>query len=167
MKTRTILTAALALALAGPAMAQTPSSLGNYNNWTAWSYTGQNGKVCYIYARPAEHLPSNLNHGDVSFFVRTSPSEGIAKEANFVAGYAFEENSMVTVDVDGRKFQMFTQGDSAWLVNAAEEEELVQAMRSGRQMTVTGKSRRGNETTYRYPLTGVTAATDKISDECS
>lgn len=166
MMTRTILTAALAIAVAGPAAAQTPSSLGNYNDWTAWAYSGQNGKVCYIYSKPSELLPRNLNHGDVSFFIRTSPSEGIAKEANFVAGYTFEDNSMVTVDVDGKKYQMFTQGDSAWLVNADEEEELVESMRAGRQMTITGKSRRGNETTYRYSLSGVTAATDKISNEC-
>lgn len=166
MMTRTLLTAALALAVAGPAVAQTPSSLGNYNDWTAWAYSGQNGKVCYIYSKPSELLPRNLNHGDVSFFIRTSPAEGIGQEANFVAGYAFEDNSTVSVDVDGKKFQMFTQGDSAWLVNAAEEEELLEAMRSGRQMTITGKSRRGNETTYRYSLSGVTAASDKISSEC-
>lgn len=166
MMTRTLLTAALALVVAGPALAQTPSSLGNYNDWTAWSYSGQKGKICYIYSKPSELLPKSLNHGDVSFFIRTSPAEGISHEANFVAGYAFEDNSTVTVDIDGRKFQMFTQGDSAWLVNAAEEAELLEAMRAGRSMTVTGKSRRGNDTTYRYSLSGVTAASDKITNEC-
>lgn len=166
MMTRTLLTAAMALVLAGPALAQTPSSLGKYNDWTAWSYSGQNGKVCYIYSKPSELLPKDLNHGDVSFFIRTSPEEGISHEANFVAGYSFQDNSTVTVEIDGRKFQMFTQGDSAWLVNAAEEAELLESMRSGRQMTVTGKSRRGNDTTYRYSLSGVTAASDKITKEC-
>lgn len=166
MMTRTLLTAAMALVLAGPALAQTPSSLGKYNDWTAWEYSGQNGKICYIYSKPSELLPKSLNHGDVSFFIRTSPAEGINHEANFVAGYAFEDNSTVTVKIDGKDFQMFTQGDSAWLVNAAEEADLLEAMRAGRSMTVTGKSRRGNETTYRYSLSGVTAASDKITNEC-
>jgi hypothetical protein len=61
---------------------------------------------------------------------------------------------------------MFTQGDSAWILNPAEEPELVSAMRAGSKMTVSGQSRRGNQTTYAYSLSGVTAATNKIMTEC-
>jgi hypothetical protein len=90
----------------------------------------------------------------------------VDNEANFVAGYPFKENSSVIVDIDGRKFTMFTQGDSAWLLNDDDEPELVEAMRAGRQMTVSATSRRGNEVTYRYSLSGVTAASDRIRTEC-
>jgi hypothetical protein len=169
MTTRILLTigaATLALALSGAAMAQSPSSIGQFNNWTAWSYAGSNGTVCYIHAAPEALMPSDLRHGEVSFFIRTSPGEGVEKEANFVAGYPFKENSSVIVDIDGRKFTMFTQGDSAWLLNDNDEEELLSAMRAGRQMTVSATSRRGNDTTYRYSLSGVTAASDKIVSEC-
>ncbi len=122
--------------------------------------------MCYIHSAPEELIPSNLRHGEVSFFIRTSPAEGIDNEANFVVGYPFKENSTVTVDVDGQKFEMFTQGDSAWLLNAAEEPQLLAAMKAGKKMTVSGVSRRGNGTTYNYSLSGVTAATAKIVAEC-
>ena len=166
MKTRILLSAALFIALAGAALAQSPSSLGKFNNWSAWSYDGSKGKVCYIHSSPSALKPKNLNHGDVSFFVRTSPAEGISNEANFVVGYPFKENSTVTVDIDNQKFTMFTQGDSAWLLNAAEEPQLLAAMKAGKKMTVNGTSQRGNATRYSYSLSGVTAASNKIIAEC-
>jgi hypothetical protein len=39
-------------------------------------------------------------------------------------------------------------------------------MRAGKTMTISGQSRRGNQTTYAYSLSGVTAATNKIDGEC-
>ncbi len=166
MKIRILLTAAVFVASVGAALAQTPSSLGKFNDWSAWSYTGSKGKVCYIHSTPSALIPKSLDHGDVSFFIRTSPAEGISNEANFVVGYPFKENSTVTVKIDGEEFTMFTQADSAWLLNAAEEPKLLAAMKAGRKMTVSGTSRRGNKTTYNYSLSGVTAASDKIVSEC-
>ncbi len=166
MKTRILLSAALFVVSTGAVLAQSPSSLGKFNDWSAWSYAGNKGKVCYIHSSPSELVPSSLRHGDVSFFIRTSPSEGISNEANFVVGYPFKENSTVTVDIDGQKFTMFTQEDSAWLLNAAEEPKLLAAMKAGKKMSVSGTSRRGNATSYSYSLSGVTAASNKIITEC-
>ena len=164
--TRILFAAALLAATAGTAAAQSPTSLGKFNDWTAWSYSGNKGKVCYIHSKPSKSSPANLDHGDVSFFVRVSPAEGISQEANFVVGYPFKEESRVTVDIDGQKFTMFTQGDSAWLVDAAEEPKLLSSMRAGKNMRVTGVSRRGNETSYTISLSGVTDASKKIQGEC-
>ena len=166
MMIRTLLSTAIIVWAGSSAFAQTPQKLGDFSNWTAWSYSGNKGKVCYVHAVPRSKKPDALNHGDVSFFIRKSPGEGVANEANFVVGYPFQDNSTVLVDIDGRKFTMFTQEDSAWLLNSAEEPELVEAMRAGSKMTVTGTSRRGNQTTYDYSLSGVTAATNKIASEC-
>lgn len=146
--------------------------IGEFKDWSAWSYEGglaspdAKGTVCYIYSEPKELLPTKLNHGKVSFAVSKSPAEGIAAEANFVAGYDLKESSAVTVDVDGKKFTMFTKGDSAWLVNSSEETALLAAMKAGRKMTVTAVSSKNNDTVYNYSLSGVTAATNKIQDVC-
>ena len=166
MKIRILLSAALFIASFGAALAQTPSALGKFNDWSAWFYAGNKGKVCYIHSAPSALIPSSLDHGEVSFFIRTSPAEGISNEANFVVGYPFKENSTVIVDIDGQEFTMFTQTDSAWLLNAAEEQKLLAAMKAGSKMTVSGVSQRGNNTSYDYSLSGVTAASNKIVSEC-
>lgn len=158
--------AILAGLIAGPAFAQSSTPLGQFKDWSAWSYAGSKGKVCYIFAEPEQKLPGSLDHGDISFFIRTSPGENIAQEANFVAGYTFKDDSKVSVTVDGKDFEMFTQGDSAWLVDPSKEADLLGAMKAGSDMTVTGMSKRGNKTTYKYSLSGVTAASGKIETEC-
>jgi Invasion associated locus B (IalB) protein len=171
--TRLLLSAFLALSATG-ALAQgaaKPTLVGTFNKWTMWSYTGSyggngEGKVCYIYSEPDKMDPPKLDHGRVSFSITTSPSEGITDEANFVTGYTMKEQSSVTVQIGDKSFTMFTQGDSAWLVNKEEEPALLDAMKSGSTMVVKATSRRGNDTTYSYSLSGVTAAADKMRAEC-
>lgn len=166
MMKRLFVLAIFSSAFIGTAMAQAPQSLGEFKDWTAWTFTGNKGKVCYMHAAPSKLQPDRLNHGDVSFFIRISPGEGITNEANFVVGYPFQEQSNVTVEIDGRTFTMFTQAESAWLVVPDEEAQLLTAMRAGKTMTVKGTSQRGNATTYGYSLSGATAASDKIKSEC-
>ncbi len=149
-----------------------PTLVGTFNKWTMWSYTGSysgngEGKVCYIYAEPDKMEPPKLDHGRVSFSITTSPAEGVRNEANFVTGYPMKEQSSVSVQIGDKTFTMFTQGDSAWLVNKEEEPALLEAMKAGSTMVVKATSRRGNDTTYNYSLSGVTAAADKMSAECN
>jgi hypothetical protein len=172
--TRLLLAAVFATTAIAGAFAQgaaKPTLVGTFNDWTMWSYTGSyagngQGKICYIYSEPDDMKPPKLDHGRVSFSVTTSPAQGVANEANFVVGYPLKEQSTVTVDIDGKTFVMFTQGDSAWLLNKEEEPDLLAAMKAGRSMTVKAQSRRGNETSYAYSLSGVTAASEKMIEEC-
>lgn len=162
-------TTALSGALAQSAAA--PTLVGTFDDWSMFSYTGtykgsSPGKICYIYAEPSDMKPPKLDHGRVSFSITTSPTQGVPNESSFVVGYSLKEQSPVTVDIDGRKFTMFTEGDSAWLINTEEEKQLLDAMKSGSNMTITAQSGRGNQTTYKYSLDGVTAAADKMSAEC-
>ncbi len=174
MMKHALLTTAFVLATLSGALAQgaaKPTLVGTFTDWTMWSYTGSytgsgEGKICYIYAEPANMTPPKLDHGRVSFSITSSPTQGVQNEANFVTGYALREQAPVTVDIDGKKFTMFTQGDSAWLLDKSDEPQLLAAMKNGKKMVVSAQSRRGNKTTYNYSLSGVTAAADKMIAEC-
>ena len=170
---RLLIGAILALAAVTGALAQgaaKPTLLGTFKSWTMWSYDGNygstQGKVCYIYSEPEKMQPPRLDHGRVSFSVTSVPADAAATEANFVAGYDLKEQSRVTVEIGDREFTMFTEGDSAWLVNKEDEPDLLEAMRGGTRMVVKATSRRGNSTTYDYSLSGVTAASDKMKADC-
>ncbi len=157
----------LCLVLAsGPAFAQTATKIGQNNAWGTYSYQSQRGKVCYVLSVPVDggKQPSNLNHGDIFFFVSQKPGQNIAYEPQFIAGYNLRENSKVSVTVDGKSFSMFTRGNSAWLENAAEEPQLVQLMKAGSTMKIAATSGRGNATSYEFSLSGITAALDSISN---
>ncbi len=148
-----------------------PTLLGTFKDWTMWSYDGaygsNQGKVCYIYSEPDKMRPTRLDHGRVSFSITVVPAEGTSTEANFVAGYQLKEQSKVTVEIGGKQFTMFTEGDSAWLVNKEDEAALLDAMRAGSRMVIKATSRRGNDTSYDYSLSGVTAASDKMKTDCT
>jgi invasion protein IalB len=163
---RMLFTALLVLtsAAAGSALAQTATRIGQHNAWGTYSYQSENGKVCYALSVPTDKQPSSLDHGDIFFFVSQKPGQNVAYEPQFIAAYDFRENSKVSVRVGDRTFTMFTQGKSAWLENAAEEPQLVAAMKAGMDMTVSATSRRGNETRYTFSLRGLTAALNSIAD---
>ncbi|APH74279.1 invasion associated locus B family protein [Aquibium oceanicum] len=157
------LASAIAVTIAGPAAAQSATKINQYNAWGTYSYQGDSGKVCYVLSVPTEKQPQALDHGDIFFFVSQKPGQNVAFEPQFIASYPFQENSKVAVKVGDRSFSLFTKGKSAWLENAAEEPQLVAAMKAGSVMSVAAKSGRGNDTSYNFSLRGITAALDSIS----
>lgn len=154
------------VALASPALAQSATKIGQHNAWGTYSYEGDGGRVCYVLTVPTEKQPASLNHGDIYFFVSQKPGQNVTYEPQFIASYDFQANSKVTVQVGNSSYSLFTRGTSAWLENAAQESELITAMRGGADMKVAAKSGRGNDTSYTFSLRGITAALNSIQN-CS
>ncbi|WP_417670296.1 invasion associated locus B family protein [Roseibium sp.] len=167
MQAKTLVMAFVGLVLSSAAaFAQTPTLLKQHKDWAAYSHAGGSGKVCYALTKPTQMLPGDRNHGDVFFFVSSRPSEGVSSEPSLLVGYPLKEGSNVSVDVDGKAFTLFTKNDGAWVENAATEQQLIAAMKAGREMTVNGESSRGTKTTYKFSLSGVTAAIDTAGAAC-
>jgi invasion protein IalB len=160
--TVTILTC-LMLGLSAPAFAQSATKIGQHNAWGTYSYQAQNGKVCYVLTVPTAKQPASLDHGDIFFFVSQKPGQNVSYEPQFIASYDFQTDSKVQVTVGDKSYSMFTRGKSAWMENAAEEPQLIAAMKSGADMKVAAKSGRGNDTSYQFSLRGISAALDSIS----
>jgi len=162
-------TGAAFIATGNDAQAQTPTQIKQHKAWGAFSYQGSDGKVCYVLSIPTDKLPVELNgravdHGDVFFMLAQHPGQNVRLEPQFTTGYTFREESKVVLDIDGKKFSMFTRGQNAWLENPAEEATVVAAMKAGAKMEVEAVSRRGTQTSYAYSLSGVTASIDDITN---
>jgi len=167
MQARTLVPALLAVVLSGAAAsAQTPTLLKQHKDWAAYTHAGGGGKVCYALTKPKEALPGDRNHGDVYFFVSTRPSEGVSSEPSLLVGYPLKDKSTVSINIDGKSFNLFTKNDGAWVENAAMETQLVSAMKAGREMMVKGQSSRGTNTSYKFSLSGVTAAIATAANAC-
>jgi Invasion associated locus B (IalB) protein len=172
MDARILLTAGLILAGTGAAVAaQTgaATTLGSFKQWTAYSSSDAGGKMCFIASEPtnSKYAPSAPKSRDKAYFmVTTIPAKKIKNEASTIIGYAFKEGSKVTVDVEGKKFTMFTDKDNAWIENQAQEATLVSAMKGAKTMSVEGTSKRGTVTTDTYSLSGLASALDAIAKEC-
>ena len=149
-------------AATGLVWAQTPTKIKEFKAWGAYSYKLDGNRICYVLSVPKDKKPADRDHGDIFFLVSQKPGQNVAYEPQVEVGYPFKDGSKVTVDIDGKTFVMFTKGRNAWVENAAQEPELVQAMRAGRSMSVSGESRRGTGTSYTFSLSGVTAALKEI-----
>jgi invasion protein IalB len=154
------------VALSGScAVAQTPQLLAAYDSWSAWTFQEGRTKVCYIYSDAVSKKPETLDHGRVGFSVRRHAGGKVRSEAGFLASYAFAPRA-VAVTVDGKSFTMIPRGSNAWLRREEREAEFLQTLLKGRTMTVEAVSKRGNRTSYRFSLAGVTAAMRKARQSC-
>ena len=161
-----LMAAGAALLAGSQALAQEPEPLGEFNDWAAYTYKSDNGPVCYIVSQPTDWEPKNVNRGPIFFLVTHRPSERVRNEVNTIIGYPFKENSTATVTIGDSTFELFTSGDGAWADSADRDRAIVEAMKGGSTMRLKGISWRGTETTDRYSLSGVTAAMEKIDQEC-
>lgn len=157
---------ALCAASAAHAANPTPTLLGSYRAWDAFTFNNGKGKVCYIVSAPTDSAPKNVQRGDIYLLVSHRPAEKVRNEVNVITGYTYEPNSTVRATVDNKAYELFTQGENAWLEKPADEARMVEAMKAGSTLTVVGKSNRGTTTTDRYSLMGFTAAHNAISKTC-
>ena len=155
--------------VAAPTHAQSAPTkrLGKFGPWTALLDGGKNGRICYVYAEPASKKGRYSKRGDVFVEVIHAPAEDRRNEVLFIAGYTYKKGGNVRVDIDGRKFVLFTDKDTAWTSGPTKDRDLVRAMRQGLRMVVRGRSWRGTLTTDTYSLKGFTAAHRAISAACN
>jgi invasion protein IalB len=161
---------AATLLLAGAAQAQSPSAIGTYSDWTAYSVSTGNGKICYALSQPETRKPEGLNRDPAYFFISTRPGEKVKEEVSVIMGFPLRASSEVVITVQSSSgstnFEGYVKEDGAWIREAADERRLVEAMRKGRNIVVKGTSGRGNVTTDTYSLDGISAALDKAAGEC-
>ncbi len=157
--------AAAAAAAAGGAE---PTLIGQFGTWGAYTATPSGRKVCFALAKPSSSKtnPPNRPRDPAYAFVSTRPAEKVVNEVSIMIGYALKPGSESSLEVGGSAYAMYTQGDGLWIKNAAEEEQMVTAMRKSAEVTVKGISAKGTETTDVFSLKGLAQALDRLAQDC-
>jgi hypothetical protein len=155
-------------AVAAVAGGAEPTLIGQFGTWGAYSATPSGKHVCFALAKPSASKtnPPNRPRDPAYAFVSTRPAEKVFNEVSIMIGYALKPGSESTLEVGGASFAMYTQGDGLWIKNAAEEEQMVQAMRRSADAVIKGVSAKGTETTDTFSLKGLSQALDKIAQDC-
>jgi hypothetical protein len=153
-----------------PAMAggAEPVLIGQFGTWGAYSATPNGKRVCFALAKPTASRtnPPNRPRDPAYAFVSTRPAEKVVNEVSIMIGYALKPGSESTLEVGGASYAMYTQGDGLWIKNAAEEDQMVQAMRRSADAVVKGVSAKGTETTDTFSMKGLSQALDRIAQDC-
>jgi hypothetical protein len=145
--------------------------LGQFGDWGAYMASPGGSKVCFALAKPASMLDAPANRrtaaNPVYMFISTRPGEKVKEEVSMlVTGYQLKANTEATVTVGGASFAMYTQNDGAWVKNAAEESQLVDALRKSQDAVIKATSSKGTKTTDTFSLKGIAQALDRVAQEC-
>src|ERR1700693_860149 len=137
--------------------------LGQFGGWGAYTATPGGKKVCFALAKPASAVtePAGRNRDPSYAFVSTRPAEKVKNEVSMIVGYPQKPGADATATIGSANYVMYTQNDGAWVKNATEEVQLVDAMRKGTNLVVKSVSAQGTKTTDTYSLKGLGQALDK------
>ncbi|MGB6652397.1 MAG: invasion associated locus B family protein, partial [Xanthobacteraceae bacterium] len=145
-----------------------PKLLGQYADWGAYTASPGGKKVCFAISKPTSSAtnPPNRPRNPVYMFISTRLADKVTNEVSIIIGYPFKPGSEASAQVGSANFALYTQLDGAWIKNAAEEAQMVDAMRTGDNAVVKGESAKGTQTTDTFNLRGVSQALDRMAQEC-
>ena len=94
--------------------------------------------VCFALSKPTTAVtdPAGRNRDPSYAFVSTRPAEKVKNEVSVIVGYPQKPGVDATATVGSASYVMYTQNDGAWVKNAAEEAQMVEAMRKGSDLVI-------------------------------
>lgn len=138
---------------------------------TDWNvFVEESPKECWGVSKPKETVntrdgnPVSVRRGDILLFVTFRP--GKPGEISFTGGYPFAGGSTVKVDIAGKAFELFTDGEWAWPGSAQDDAALLAALKAGSTAVITGRSGKGTNTQDTFSLRGFTAAMEDAAGRC-
>ena len=140
-----------------------------FNDWSVLRQETDAGRLCYITSEPIEKKGDydKKNRGETRVFVTHGPGKAERDVVSIVAGYIFEKQSEVELNIDGIKQSFFTLEDRAWSFTQDEDKKIIRNMKRGNKLTIKGVSSRGNTTIDLYSLSGFTKAKQMLDKICS
>lgn len=176
LRTTIAILAASACAVAIPASAQQKKPeptdqatlLGQFGDWGAYKASPGGKEVCFALSKPTSAVtdPPGRNRDPSYAFVSTRPAEKVKNEISVIVGYPQKPGVDASATIGTASYVMYTQNDGAWVKNAAEEAQMVDAMRKGSDLVIKSISTHNTKTTDTYSLKGVSEALDKVAAEC-
>ena len=143
-----------------------PALVATYGDWNAYVTQGAKDRTCYALAQPKERLPAALKRDPAYVFISTRPAENVKNEISVIMGFPLKDGGDAKADIGEAAFDLIAKGTSAWIKNAAEERQFVEALKKGSRLVVKAPSVKGNVTTDSYSLAGLSQALERVAKEC-
>ena len=169
---RSLLAGALLAAVMAGASADTATLLGVNKDWSAFTAGSGSAKICYTLSKPVSSAPAKAKRDAIYFIITDWPGRKpkTKSEPEVVPGYLYKDGATVNAQVGSQKFELFAKNDAgagaAWVRERNDEVRLIEAMKKGKQLVVSGTSVRGTMTRDTYSLAGLGDALQKIHEAC-
>ncbi|MAO01260.1 hypothetical protein [Roseovarius mucosus] len=163
---------AVAMLITPAAQAQSTST-NQVATSTAWSvFEDSDPRECWAVSAPTETVNTKdgrvvaVRRGDILLMTFFRPGAGVQGQITFTGGYPFAGGSTVNLNIGGTQFELFTEGEWAWPASAADDAQVLAAMKRGADAVLTARSARGTVTKDTFSLLGYTAAVEEAEKRC-
>lgn len=149
-----------------PALAQKAEFVQRFKDWSVYTYGSGAKRLCFAVSQPKDIEPKNVRADDIYLYVSSWPGDGVRNEFSFKAAAPLGQGSTLTAIVGPDVFELFADGDRAFVENVVQEARLINAMRRGAKLVVRGTTAEGRPTSAVFSLSGITAALNFVRQTC-
>ena len=142
-------------------------SIGKFKDWESFALSQNGNKVCFAQSIPVVRAPKKLKREPSRLFVSFRPAENIKNEVSVTNGYEFKLKAPVTAKSGKKKYDLFSKGKFAWVVDNKDEKKLITTMKKASRLMIIGNTNKGDQTTDHYSMMGFTKAYNTAKKSCS
>ena len=142
-------------------------NLGKFKDWESFVLLKEGIKTCFAQSKPVVKAPKKFKRDPSRLFVSFRPEENIKNEVSVTNGYEFKPKAPVAAKSGKKKYDLFSKGRFAWVVDNQDEAKLISTMKKASRLMIIGNSEKGTETTDHYSMMGFSKAYDTAKKSCS
>jgi hypothetical protein len=142
-------------------------SLGKFKDWQSFVMVKEGVKTCFAQSTPVVKAPKKLKRDPSRLFISFRPAEDVKNEVSVTNGYEFKLKAPVSAKSGKKKYDLFSKGRFAWVVDDGDEIKLITTMKKASRLMIVGNSEKGTLTTDHYSMMGFTKAYNSAKKSCS
>ena len=104
-------------------------SIGKFKDWESFVLSQNGNKVCFAQSIPVVRAPKKLKREPSRLFISFRPAENIKNELSVTNGYEFKIKAPVTAKSGKKRYDLFSKGKFAWVVDNNDEKKLIVTMK--------------------------------------
>ena len=142
-------------------------SIEKFKDWESFILSQEGNKVCFAQSTPVVRAPKKLKREPSRLFVSFRPAQNIKNEVSVTNGYDFKLKAPVTAKSGKKKYDLFSKGRFAWVVDNEDEKKLIITMKKASRLMIIGNTEKGDQTTDHYSMMGFTKAYNTAKKNCT
>ena len=149
------------------AIAEEVKKIGKFKDWETIVIKNNSKLVCFAQSKPVLQSPKSYKR-EARLFVSFRPNEKILNEISITSGYKFNNQNSITAKSGKFKYKFdIAQENFAWMADNKMEKKMINTMKKGSRIMVSGYNQEGSQTIDHYSLLGFTKAYKAAKKSCS
>ena len=149
------------------AISEEVNKIGKFKDWETIVIKNDSEFVCFAQSKPVLQSPKSYQR-EARLFVSFRPNENISNEISITAGYKFNNENSIIAKSGKFKYKFdIAQENFAWMADNKMEKKMINTMKKGSRIMVSGYNQEGSQTIDHYSLLGFTKAYGAAKKNCS